>query len=93
MKNEHAGSSFDDFLEEEEILAEVEAAAVKNIISYRIQQEMNKQHVSKKALAEKMHTSRSSVYRLLDPSNPSVNLATLQSVAHALGKKLQFDLI
>lgn len=93
MKNKHAGSNFDDFLEEEGILSEVEAAAVKRVIAFQVKEEMERQHLTKTAMATRMHTSRASLNRLLDPANPSVNLTTLQSVAHALGKKLQVELV
>jgi len=36
MTNKHIGSDFDDFLEEEGILAEVEATAVKRVIAFQL---------------------------------------------------------
>ena len=45
MKNKNIGSNFDDFLHEEGILAEVESAAIKEIISKQIIQLMNKQKI------------------------------------------------
>ena len=92
MKNKHIGSSFDDFLREENFLAEAEAKAVKRVIAYQIEKEMMERRISKTALASMMKTSRSSLDRLLDPDNASVTLVTLESVAHALGKKLQVQL-
>ena len=91
-KNEHIGSSFDDFLQEEGLLAEVEATAVKRIIAHQIEKEMAERKLSKSALASMMQTSRSSLHRLLDPENASVTLLTLESVALALGKKLKIQL-
>ena len=92
MKNKHIGSSFDDFLQEEGILAEAEATAVKRIIAYQIEKEMAERNISKSVLARRMQTSRSSLDRLLDPKNASVTLLTLESVAFALGKKLKVQL-
>lgn len=92
MKNKHLGSSFDDFLEEEGLRAETEAAAIKRVIAYRIEMEMKRANLSKSALAEKMHTSRSALDRLLDPSNVSVTLQTLERAALALGKNLKVEL-
>jgi DNA-binding Xre family transcriptional regulator len=92
MKNRYIGSGFDDFLQEEGLLAETKAAAVKRVIAYQIEKEMTERHLSKTALARMMHTSRSSLERLLDPDNPSVTLLTLESVALALGKKLKVQL-
>ena len=92
MKNKHLGSSFDEFLEEEGLRAETEAAAIKRVIAYRIEMEMKRANLSKSALAEKMHTSRSALDRLLDPSNVSVTLQTLERAALALGKNLKIEL-
>lgn len=92
MKNKHIGSDFDDFLREEQLLAETEAVAVKRVIAYQIQKEMAERRISKSALARMMRTSRSSLDRLLDPDNGSVTLLTLQSAAIALGKRLRVDL-
>ncbi len=39
-----------------------------------------------------MHTSRSSLDRLLDPDNASVTLLTMESAALALGRKLKIQL-
>ncbi len=92
MKNRHLGSNFDDFLEEEGNLAEVEAVAVKRVIAFQIKAMMKKKHLSKTALAEKMHTSRSALNRLLDPANVSITLQTLERVALALVKRLKIEL-
>lgn len=92
MKNKHLGSSFDDFLEGEDIRAETEAAAIKRVVAYRIEMEMKRTNLSKSALAERMHTSRSALDRLLDPSNVSVTLQTLERAAIALGKNLKIEL-
>jgi len=91
-KNKHIGSSFDEFLQEEGLLAEAEAAAIKRVIAHEIKKEMIERHLSKSALSRQMRTSRSSLDRLLDPENTSVTLLTLESVALALGKKLKVQL-
>jgi antitoxin HicB len=92
MKNKHIGTSFDDFLQEEGLLAATEATAVKRIIAYQIEREMAERQLSKSTLARMMQTSRSALDRLLDPENASVTLLTLESVAHALGKRLKVQL-
>ena len=91
-KNKHIGSNFDDFLQDEGLLAETEAAAVKRVLAFQIKKEMDERHITKSELARLMHTSRSSVDRLLDPENSSVTLLTLESVAIALEKKLEMQL-
>ena len=91
MKDTHIGSNFDDFLQEEGLMAEAEATALKRILAYQIRQEMELCNISKTALAKMMKTSRSSVDRLLDPKNSSITLLTLERVAIALGKRLKLQ--
>lgn len=67
--NSHIGSDFDDFLAEEALLEEVTAAALKRVIAWQLTQAMKQQKVSKKALAERMHTSRTAVDRALDQND------------------------
>jgi antitoxin HicB len=87
--NTHKGSTFDSFLEEEGLLENAEAIAIKRVIAFELKKIMKKEHVTKTKMAEKMYTSRSGLDRLLDPSNTSISLNTLVKVAHILGKKLQ----
>jgi len=88
MTLKHLGSNFDNFLREEGILEDVQAIAAKRVIAFQIAQEMKRRRVSKTALAQQMNTSRAALDRLLDPSNTSVTLQTLERAAHALGKRL-----
>ncbi len=90
--NKYVGSNFDEFLEEENLLAETEAIAVKRVLAFQIQQLMEKEHITKTDMARRMKTSRSALNRLLDPSNVSVTLQTLERAAFALGKKLHLEL-
>jgi len=64
MENKHVGSSFDDFLQEEGLMAEAETTALKHVLAYQSKQEMELRHLTKTALAKMMKTSRSSVDRL-----------------------------
>ena len=90
---DHSGSSFDGFLEEEGLLDEVEAAAVKKVIAWQLAETMKAQGVSKKAMAERMGTSRSQLDRLLDPTNPNVHLTTIARAARVVGKRLQIAMV
>jgi predicted XRE-type DNA-binding protein len=92
MKNKHIGTSLDDFLAEEGLLEEATASAMKRVIAWQIEQEMKAQKLTKTALAEKMHTSRAALNRLLDTKDTSMTLATLASVAAALGKHVRVEL-
>jgi len=84
--------TFDEFLERDGLLAETEDAAIKEIIADQIKAAMQKQHLSKSAMAARMRTSRRQLDRLLDPKNPSVTLATLRRAASAVGRNLRVEL-
>jgi antitoxin HicB len=93
MENKHIGSDFDEFLREQGMLEEVEAAAAKEVLAYQIAREMKRARVTKSEMAKRMKTSRPVVDRLLDPKNPSVTLSTLEKAASAVGRKLRVELI
>jgi len=86
-------SDFDDFLKEEGILVSSESVAVKRVIAFHIKQQMDEKHISKSEMAKKMHTSRTSLDRLLDPTNNSITLATMENAAAAIGKKLKVEFV
>ncbi|MBK1719532.1 XRE family transcriptional regulator [Thiocystis violacea] len=90
--NQHMGSRFDDFLAEEATLEETTAVAIKRVVAWQIAQEMKAQHLTKTALAKKMHTSRAALNRLLDENDTSLTLTTLTGAARALGKNLRIEL-
>lgn len=85
---DHSGSTFESFLEEEGILAEVEATAIKRVLAWQLEQEMKSAQITKQAMARRLHTSRSQLDRLLDPNNVSVSLETMARAAKAIGKRL-----
>ena len=91
MTNKHIGSDFDDFLRDEGILDDAEAVAAKRVIAFQIAREMESLHISQSELARRMKTSRSAVERLLDPTNHSVTLQTLERAASAVGKRLKIQ--
>lgn len=92
MRKKNIGSSFDDFLQEEAILDEATAVALKRVISWQIAEEMKAQQLTKTTLAKRMHTSRAALNRLLDENDASLTLTTLASAAAALGKKINLQL-
>lgn len=91
--NRNAGSDFDDFLVEQDLAEEVTAAALKRAISWQLAETMRLQKVTKKDLAERMHTSRTVVDRALDESDAGMTLATLASAARALGQRVEVRLL
>jgi len=88
MVKKNIGSCFDAFLQEEAILEDATAVALKRVIAWQIAQEMKAQQITKTELAKRMHTSRAALNRLLDEADPSLTLTTLASAAAALGKKV-----
>lgn len=92
-KIDHSGSSFDSFLEEEGILEEVDAVALKRVIAWQLSEAMKAAKLSKKSMAERIGTSRSQLDRLLDPENSSVQLQTIAKAARAVGKRLRIEMI
>lgn len=91
--NKHMGSSFNDFLEDEGILSESEAEAAKRVIAWQIQDHLDTNGLKKSTFAKEMHTSRSQLDRLLDPTNTSINLTTLVTAANAMGKHLEIKIV
>ncbi len=93
MNQKYVGSNFDEFLEDEGLLVEAEAVAVKRGVAYQISQLMESSNITKTVMAKRMKTSRAALERLLDPENGSVTLQTLERAALALGKRLQVGLV
>jgi DNA-binding Xre family transcriptional regulator len=92
-KKAHQGSDFRDFLSEEGILGEVEARALKQVISLQLGRLLKEKELTKAEMAARMKTSRAAVDRLLDASNSSVTLNTLRKAARALGRKIKIELV
>jgi|APCry1669191812_1035378.scaffolds.fasta_scaffold24788_2 predicted XRE-type DNA-binding protein len=93
VRETNIGSSFDEFLESEGILGSVTAIAHKRVLAWQIEQAMKASHVTQVEMAKRMHTSRSSVHRLLDPDNPSITLDTIDRAANALGMKIDISIV
>jgi antitoxin HicB len=92
MNKDSIGTSLDEFLDEESLLDDAEAIAVKRVIAWQVQEEMKKQHVSKTLLAKRMRTSRAVIDRILDPKNTSLTLKNIEKTARALNMHLEIRL-
>ena len=90
--NQHTGSNFDNFLEEEGILEEVSARAHKRVLALQLTDIMTEKNITKTSLSKKMKTSRSQIERILDPENTSITIEVLERVAHAVGKTLHIKI-
>jgi antitoxin HicB len=94
MSRSHIDPSeaFDIFLERDDLLADAEERALKEIIADQIVVAMMEERLTKTAMAVRMHLSRRQLDRLLDPNYPSVTLATLRRAATAVGRRLRVEL-
>ena len=93
MKKNNVGSSFDSWLREEGIYQEVTATAIKRVLARQVEAAMKEKNFSKAEMARRMHTSRASLERLLDPENPAVTLSTLQKAAIVVGRQVRLELV
>jgi len=91
-KNPHWGTSLDTFLSEEGIREAAKAEAVTRVVAWQLTREMERQGMTKATLAEKMHTSRAQVDRILKAKG-NITIETLQRAAALVGRELRLELI
>ena len=89
--NKFSGSSFDSFLEEDEILEEVTLRAQKRVLTLQVADIMKETGLTKSEVAARMGTSRSQLDRLLDPDMTTVTLESLARLAQAIGRHLKIE--
>ena len=85
--------SLDAFLDTEGTREAFQAVAIKEVLAWQIEHAIKAQHLSRKALAERMGTSRSQIGRLLDPKDGNVTLLTLQRATEMIGRKVRLELV
>ena len=88
IDKKHIVSIFDSFLEDEDMLQESEAVAIKRVIAYALERKMQEDNMSINRLAKELETSRTAICRILDPNNTSITLNTIEKVAKYLGKRI-----
>jgi antitoxin HicB len=91
-KKPHWGTTLDSFLAEEGIREAAKATALTRVVAWQLAQEMEKQGITKAALAERMHTSRAQIDRILNAKG-NVTVETLQRAAALVGRELRLELI
>ena len=91
-KNKHIGSTLESLLEEDGTLVEADAAALKRVLAWQVQQAMAEKKLTRSAMAREMRTSRTVVARLLDPRDQAVTLRTLVKAADVLDKRIRLEL-
>ena len=74
-------------------MEEVETRALKRAIAMKLAKLIEQQSLSKGDMALRMKTSRAAVDRMLDGTNPSMTLTTLEKAAHALGQRIKLELV
>ena len=91
-KNSHWGTTLDEFLGEEGIREPAKAEALTRVVAWQLSQEMERQGMTKAALAERMHTSRAQVDRILKAKG-NITIETLQRAAALVGRELRLELV
>jgi antitoxin HicB len=91
-KNPHWGTTLDEFLTEDGIRESAKAEAVTRVVAWQLTQEMERQGMTKATLAEKMHTSRAQVDRILKAKG-NITIETLQRAAALVGRELRLELV
>ncbi len=91
-KNPHWGTTLDAFLAEDSIREAAKAEAVTRVVAWQLTQEMERQGMTKAALAERMHTSRAQLDRILKAKG-NITIETLQRAAALVGRELRLELI
>ena len=86
------GSSIDDFMKEEGILEEAQTQAIKEVVAWQLAEAMKEKKISKNKMAALLHTSRTQVDRLLDPTN-DITLSSLQRAAAMVGRRVSIELV
>ena len=91
-KNKHKGSSFNSFLDEENIAQEVEANALKRVIAFELKKAMEQRGITKSEMAKMMRSSRSALDRILDPKNESATLNSITKAFAVVQKEIRFTI-
>jgi antitoxin HicB len=91
-ENPHWGKTLDAFLDEDGIREAAKAEAVTRVVAWQLSQEMERQGISKATLAEKMHTSRAQIDRILKAKG-NITIETLQRAAALVGGELRLELV
>ncbi len=91
-KNPHWGTTLDTFLTEEGIREAAKAEAVTRVVAWQLQKEMDRQGITKAQLAERMHTSRAQLDRILKAKG-NITIESLQRAAALVGRELRLELV
>ena len=87
--NKHKGSTLDSLFEELGELEEVDARTAKKILAVEALRRMKELGLTTTQLAERMHTSRNQIHRILDERDAGITLKMLFRLAEALDLPLR----
>jgi plasmid maintenance system antidote protein VapI len=91
-RNPHWGSTLENYLDEEGIREAAKAEAITRVVAWQLAEEMKRRGITKARLAQRMHTSRAQVDRILS-ARGNVTIETLQRAAALVGRELRLELI
>ena len=74
------------------MLEELQTEAIKEVVAWQLSEAMKARGVSKAGMARLLHTSRTQVNRLLDPSS-DVTISSLQRAAALVGRRIKLELV
>jgi antitoxin HicB len=89
----HTGGSFGDYLQDSGALQEAEAVAIKRVLAWQLEEARRASHLTKRAMAQRLRTSRSQLERLFDPDNAGVTLGTMVKAANVVGKRIEIRVV
>lgn len=90
--NPHWGTTLDEFLTEDGNCEAFKADALTRVVAWQLAQEMERQGLTKSALAQRMQTSRAQVDRILNAKG-NITIESLQRAAALLGRQLRLELV
>ena len=91
-RDAHSGTTLDAFLAENGILEAAKAKALTRVVAWQLAQEMERQGITKAALAERLQISRAQVDRILKAKGNNT-IETLQRAAALVGRELRLELV
>jgi predicted XRE-type DNA-binding protein len=93
VKRKNIGSTLDSLFRETGELDQMNERLSKRIFVEQLRKAMRKRRISLSEVARRMHTSRPSVYRLLDPAFSGVTLESLVRASAAVGMTFEPRLV
>ena len=89
----HIGSSFDSFLDDNNIRSDVEELASCKFLAIKLSEELESKGMSIAEFARKMGTTRAVATRILNPKNTSLTFKTAARASSALGLRFEVQLV